>query len=272
MVVQCSMSHISKLHSLPRTERRWRALTRAGFGVLVALGCAATSAAVAPGAAASSAKVAAALPSAPAVPAKTPTAPSTTAPATTPAVTPLTAALVIQFLDQTIDWYHGLTEQQQLATTPSDLAILYDNRQYATQVIRIAFDFARAEAAFIAADSTAGQGQNAVLSQYQSLNQLQTRLDKQVKDTQAELDADRQKLATAGAKQREELQSQISELQGELDLAGARHDAIHSMLDFVSGSSTNGLGASGLRAQIETLARSVPAAAQSPAAASAVGA
>ena len=181
------------------------------------------------------------------------------APSPNPSSTPLSAPQVLQFLDQTIDWYHGLTVQQQIATTPTDLAIVYDNRQTAIQAVRLAFDFARAEAAFIADDATPQQGQNAVLSQFQSLAQLQLRYDQQVKDTQAELESDRQKLASAGASERQQLQSQISKLQGELDLANAHRDAVHSMLDFVTGSSANGVGASGLRAQIEALARTVPA-------------
>jgi len=184
----------------------------------------------------------------------------------------LSAAQVLQFLDQTIDWYHGLAVQQQIATTPTDYAILYDNRQAAVQTVRLAFEFARAEAAFIVDPTAATQGQGAALSQYQSLGQLQARFDKQVQDTQAELDSDRQKLATAAAKDRQQLQSQISELQGELDLAGARRDAVHSMLEFVTDSSANGLGASSLRAQIEALARTVPAMVQAPASTSPGGA
>jgi len=185
------------------------------------------------------------------------------------ATAPLTAAQVLKFLDQTIDWYHGLNVQQQMATTAIDLAILYDNRQAATQAVRLVFEFARAEAAFIVDTTPASQGQSTVLSQYQSLGQLQARFDKLVQDTQAELDGDRQKLATAGAKDRQQLQSQISELQGELDLAGARRDAVHSMLEFVTGSSANGLGATGLRAQIEALARTIPGMTQAPTPASA---
>ena len=177
---------------------------------------------------------------------------------------PLSAAQVVQFLDQTIDWYHRIAVQQQLAATPADYAILYDNRQAAAQAIRLAFEFARAEAAFVVEPASAPQG--AVLSQYQSLGQLQARFDKQVQDTQAELDSDRQKLAAAAPKDRQQLQAQISELQGELDLAGARRDAVHSMLEFVTDSSANGLGATGLRAQIEALARTVPVLGQSPAA------
>jgi small-conductance mechanosensitive channel len=185
---------------------------------------------------------------------------------------PLSAAQVLHFLDQTIDWYHGIAVQQQIATTPTDYAVLYDNRQAAAQAIRLAFEFARAEAAFVVEPASTPQGQGAVLSQYQSLGQLQARFDKQVQDTQAELDSDRQKLAAAAPKDRQQLQSQISELQGELDLASARRDAVHSMLEFVTDSSANGLGATGLRAQVEALARTVPVMGQNAAAASATGA
>lgn len=183
----------------------------------------------------------------------------------TPSSAPLSAAQVLQFLDQTIDWYHGIAVQQQIASTPTDYAVLYDNRQAAAQAIRLAFEFARAEAAFVVETASTPQGQGAVLSQYQSLGQLQARFDKQVQDTQTELDSDRQKLAAAAPKDRQQLQSQISELQGELDLAGARRDAVHSMLEFVTDSSANGLGATGLRAQVEALARTVPVMGQNPA-------
>ena len=188
-----------------------------------------------------------------------------------PASSPLTGAQLLQFLDQTIDWYRALNTQQQIATTPTDFAFLYDNRQAATQAVRLAFDFARAQASSIADSPSATQGSNAVLSQYQSLSNLQARFDKQVKDTQAELDSDRQKLATSSANERQQLQAQISELQGELDLANARRDAVHSMLDFVSGGSAGGVGATGLRAQIDALARTVPAMVQAPAANSPAG-
>jgi small-conductance mechanosensitive channel len=183
-----------------------------------------------------------------------------------PASSALTGAQVLQFLDQTIDWYRGLNTQQQIATTPSDFAFLYDNRQAATQAVRLAFDFARAQVSSIADNASATPGSNTVLSQYQSLSNLQARFDKQVKDTQGELDANRQKLASSSANERQQLQAQISELQGELDLANARRDAVHSMLDFVSGSSASGVGATGLPAQIDALARTVPAMVQAPAA------
>lgn len=165
---------------------------------------------------------------------------------------------MLQFLDEALDWYHGLALQQQIATTPADAAVVADNRQAAAQALRQAFDFARSQAASVAADNASNAEESAATSQYQSLRQLQARLDKQMKDIQDELEGDRQKLAGANTKQRQELQLQIGELQGELDLTEARRDAVVSMVEFVNGSSANGLGATGLRAQIEALARTVP--------------
>ncbi len=72
------------------------------------------------------------------------------APAAPSAVAPMTGQQVIQILDQTIDWYRTLGIQQQAASEPSDLLILYDNRQTANQVISLAFELARANAEILA--------------------------------------------------------------------------------------------------------------------------
>src|ERR1700736_4300780 len=81
-------------------------------------------------------------------PAPTPAAPRAAAPtAALPRVTPpMSAAQVIQVLDQTVDWYRTLGLQQRTANEPSDLLILYDNRQTANKVMALAFDVARADA------------------------------------------------------------------------------------------------------------------------------
>src|ERR1700693_1446770 len=97
---------------------------------------------------------------------------------------------IIQFLDQTIDWYRQLAVQQQIATEPDDLVAVYDNRQIADQVVRLAFDFARVEADSLTKQGEGGgENQSAPSPQYQALRQLQSQLDKQVHDTQAELES-----------------------------------------------------------------------------------
>jgi small-conductance mechanosensitive channel len=167
---------------------------------------------------------------------------------------------IIQFLTQTINWYRQLTPESQIAKEPSDAIVVNDNRQIANQVVQLAFDFARTEADALAkqANSSQAQSQNPDASRYQPLQQLSAKLDSQIRDTQAELERFRQQLDTATGRRRKSLQSSIAEVQSELDLANARRDAIHSMVEFVSGASTNGLGATGLRAQIEAMARALP--------------
>jgi small-conductance mechanosensitive channel len=167
---------------------------------------------------------------------------------------------LIQFLNQTISWYHQVTIQQEIATEPEEQVTFYDNRQIANQVVRLAFDFARAQADAIAEQPGTKQAGNADagLPQYEILRQMQAKLDQQHQDTQAELDGDEKKLATAAGAARRKLESEISELRGELALTDARRDALRGIAQFVSSSASTGKGAAGLRAQIEALAATVP--------------
>ncbi|MGH9690490.1 MAG: mechanosensitive ion channel family protein [Candidatus Acidiferrales bacterium] len=191
-----------------------------------------------------------------------PVAFSQTASATAP-----DSSQLIPFLNQTINWYHLMAVEQRTTTEPDDQLIVHDNQQIADQVVRLAFDFARAQADALAKQSASKQSRNAGVAstQYQPLQQMEDKLDKQYQDTQAELEADRQKSAAATGSKRRELESQISELQGELALAAARKDTIRSMVEFVTGTSVNGAGATGLRSQIEALAGTVPAITLNPA-------
>lgn len=179
---------------------------------------------------------------------------------------PISASQVIQFLNQTIKWYRHLSAEQRIASEPDDQLVVYNNRQVADQVVRLSFDFARAEADILAKQAASNPSRNSggAPEQYQALRSMEEKLDKTVKDTQAELDSTRQKLSATIGHRRQELASQVSELQAELELAKVRREAVHSMVEFVSGTSSNGLGATGLRAQIEALAASIPAAALNP--------
>ena len=180
---------------------------------------------------------------------------------------PTSTSQVLQFLNQTIKWYRQLSAEQRIATEPDDQMVVYNNRQVADQVVRLSFDVARAEADILAKQAASNPSQNTggTPERYQALRAMQEKLSKTVKDTQAELDSAKQKLATASGRRRQELASQVSELQAELELASARRQAVRSMVEFVTGASTSGLGATGLRAQVEALAASIPAAALNPA-------
>jgi small-conductance mechanosensitive channel len=168
-------------------------------------------------------------------------------------IAPMTGPRIIQVLDQTIDWYRTLGVQQQAATEPSDLLILYDNRQTANQVIDLAFDIARAGAEILAKQPQPKEAGGASASS-QSLSQLQSKFAAQATTVQTELDSDQRQLAAARSQQKIDLQAKISELQGEFALIGARKSLLDTMAAFASQSDANGFSAGALKAQIDAMA------------------
>ena len=174
------------------------------------------------------------------------------APAQTAVVPPMTGPQIIQMLDQTIDWYRTLGIQQQASTLPSDLLILYDNRQTANQVIGLAFEIARANAEILAKQPAPMDAGASAASQ--TLSQLQDKFAAQAAMVQTELETDQAQLAKARSEQKIALQAKISELRGELDLINARRSLLTTMSTFSSQSDTSGFSASALKAQIDAMA------------------
>jgi small-conductance mechanosensitive channel/uncharacterized coiled-coil DUF342 family protein len=175
-----------------------------------------------------------------------------------PALTTISGEQIISFLNQTIVWSRQVSAEQQLVTEPSDTLFLNDSRQTADQVVRLAFDFARAQAQ--ASQSGTGAAGNQAPSQYQRLTDSANQADQKVKSLQQELEGYRQQLLTASGRKRTTLQATISETEGELELYQTRRDTLRNMLQFATGSSASGLGSGSLLSQVEELARSVPAA------------
>jgi small-conductance mechanosensitive channel len=174
-----------------------------------------------------------------------------------PRVSVLTGEQVIQILDETVDWYRTLGIQQQNATQPSDLLILFANRQTADKVVALAFEIARANAELLS--SEAGAGQSAPDASSASLVQRQQQLDAQRQSIQQEIDANRQKLLTAPRKDKPVIEATLSELQGELAMINARKNLLDTMTEFVSTSDPRAAGAIALKAQIDAIAATIPA-------------
>ncbi len=159
---------------------------------------------------------------------------------------------VITFLNQNIDWFHQISQEDQVKIDPTDLLFVDQDRQTATEALRLAFDFARADAQLL---GSGGPAQNQPAGHYQSLLSEAQAADNEVKDTQAELDSDKKNLASARGANRKKLQSTVDELQSELALAQDRSQTLHQLVQFISGSAGSG---GTLSAKIDQLERSVP--------------
>jgi small-conductance mechanosensitive channel len=180
----------------------------------------------------------------------------------------LDASRIVPFLDQTLTWYRQMSADQQIANDPSEVTLVSENRQLATEIVRLSLDFARAEADILESDSASSQtqAQNKGIPEEQAIRKAEAHIDQEIKDSEAEASSLKQKLATATGKQRQFLQSQIAQSQAEAELEKIRKDAIHSMLEFITGAGGGGTG--NLKAQIDALAASVGATPSTPAATS----
>ncbi len=170
------------------------------------------------------------------------------------------AADIVTYLTQTINWYHGRAMERQIANESSDIAFLNDNRQNSDQIVKLAFDFARAEEENESKKAETGETKSEAKapSQYQRLTQAAAKADRELEQSRSELQSLQQKQKKAPQSKRTALESLISEKQSEVALRKAHRDALHNLVRFAAGASTGETGAAGLRAQIEELARSVP--------------
>ncbi len=180
------------------------------------------------------------------------------------AINPSDPQSVIQFLNQTVLWYHRVGAERQIASTPGDLVFVEDNARIADQVVRLGFDFARGQLQAIEKQKNTGENQPQPASRYEMLTATSHKLDAQIQQTQQELESTRKQSENATGRRRQDLQSTVAELQSELQLLQTRHDVVQTMLEFV-GSTAEGTGATGLAAQIEALSHSVPPALSAPA-------
>lgn len=169
------------------------------------------------------------------------------------------ASDIVNYLTETIRWYRGMNVEQQIADEPGDVTFLNENRRISSEIVRIPFDFARLMSRNKSMEPKGDEAQEptSVPSQNQRLIQAAAKADKQVEQSQNELQSLRKKMATTPKRKRAALGALIEETQSELAFRQARRDALRQILQFSAGAK---VGGSDLRTQIEELARSVPVA------------
>jgi small-conductance mechanosensitive channel len=181
---------------------------------------------------------------------------SQTSPNTLPPMQ-LDGAAVLHHLNQVISWYRHSTTGVQSVGLSSD-AIYQDNAQsLEAEVVRLAFQSAKAETELIRAQQkVSGAPQpSSETTEQQKLSQMQAKTSSQIDQLQSQIENLNAQIAKTSAARRGNLISQRDALQGELELQKALLDAIQKMAAFVE---TNGEIAGGLEGSINQLARSIP--------------
>jgi small-conductance mechanosensitive channel len=174
----------------------------------------------------------------------------------------LDGTATLHHLNQVISWYRHTTTGIPTVGLPSD-AIYQDNTQnMAAQVVRLAFQSAKAEAELIKAQQKSGGGNQAAgdhalqeTTQQQNLTQMLAKTSAQIEQLQSQIEALNQQIAKTPVSRRNDLSSQRDALQSQLDLQKALLDAVQKMASFVE---TNGEISGELEGGINQLERSIP--------------
>lgn len=178
-------------------------------------------------------------------------------------VSVLSANEVVEILDRTSEWYRSLGLQQQNFLQPSEVLILYANRQIADKAVELVVELARADAELLSSEANAAQA-SADKSAAVSLSHQRDQLAAQRQSIQQEIAADRQKLSSAG-RAGKELESKLAELQGELAMNAARANLLDTMGEFVNQRDPKSADAEALKAHIDAIAASIPMSGSAPA-------
>lgn len=166
---------------------------------------------------------------------------------------PLDSEAVINHLNAVIKLYRNASAELQTGGAPSDV-IYQDNEQsFTAEVVRLAFQSARAEAAAIRATEKAGATST---SSAQSSAQTEGRNKARIAEVQSKLDIIEKQIASAPKNKRDALIAQKQALEGELNLDNAVQEVIQKRAAFMEGG--NDAAAEGLEGRINQLAHSVP--------------
>jgi small-conductance mechanosensitive channel len=164
----------------------------------------------------------------------------------------LDSEAVINHLNAVIKLYRNASAELQTGGAPSDV-IYQDNEQsFTAEVVRLAFQSARAEAAAIRATEKNGASTNSA----QSSAQTEARNKARIAEVQSKLDIIEKQIAFAPKNKRDALNAQKQALEGELNLDNAVQEVIQKRAAFMENGSDT--GAEGLEGRINQLAHSVP--------------
>ena len=168
---------------------------------------------------------------------------------------------VLAHLNATINWYKNVATKVPAGTEPSDAIYLNNAKNLGAQVVRLAFQSAKAqvdiESQLNGADPNATAGPTS--SDAQKFAQIESDVSKRIADDQSQIAALKHSNNKASASDRK-MQQQC--LEGKLQLDQASLNAVQQMKAFVENSSS---GDSGLKGSINELARSVPEIMETPA-------
>jgi small-conductance mechanosensitive channel len=171
-------------------------------------------------------------------------------------------AQVVGYLLQSVNWYRHVYTERQVASDPGDLVFLNDNQAIESQIVKLSFEFAKADAALAKApisphDTSAivAAPASADLARFVRLKNRDDQLTQQTSENIGELN---KKLASARKSDRKTLKAALEDAQSRLELLQAVSQAVNDLIQFVQTAGTAQANTATLDLTIDDLAQSLP--------------
>jgi hypothetical protein len=170
-------------------------------------------------------------------------------------------AQVIGYLLQSTAWYRHLYTERQVASDAGDLVFLNDNQTLESQIVKLSFEFAKADAA-LAKTATSPYDAPATLVTPASADlahfiELKNRNDQLTQQTSADIGKLNEKIASARKADRKKLKAALDDVQSRLELLQAVSHAVNDLIQFVETARTAQVNTATLDLTIDDLAQSI---------------
>jgi len=171
-------------------------------------------------------------------------------------------AQVIGYLLQSVNWYRHVYTERQVASDPGDLVFLNDNQAIESQIVKLSFEFAKADAA-LAKTASSAHGAATTSAAPSSVDlahfvELKNRNDQVTQQTSADIVKLNEKIASARKADRKKLKAALDDAQSRLELLQAVSQAVNDLIQFVQTARTAQGNTATLRLTIDDLAQSIP--------------
>src|SRR6266699_1586728 len=169
---------------------------------------------------------------------------------------------VIGYLLQSVNWYRHVYTERQFASDPGDLVFLNDNQAIENQIVRLSFEFAKADAA-LAKTATSPHDAPATVAGPASADlahfiELKNRNDQVTQQTSEDIGKLNENIVSARTADRKKLKAALDDAQSRLDLLQAVSQAVNDLIQFVQTARTAQDNTATLDLTIDDLTQSIP--------------
>ena len=171
-------------------------------------------------------------------------------------------AQVIGYLLQSVNWYRHSYTERQVASDPEELVFLNDNQAIERQIVKLSFEFAKADVA-LAKTATSSHDATAMSAGPSSVDlahfiELKNQNDRVTQQTSEDIERLNEKIASGRKADRKNLKAALDDAQSRLELLQAVSQAVNGLIQFVETARTAQANAATLALTIDDLEQSIP--------------